>query len=114
MRGDDLFNSFWLAVALLNLPGPVPTVKRSACPCHPCNVAESSNVQFSRLCGLSILFCSRPMLRACLLLSVKSKEHLDRPSFDRVLTAEMMSSGHIQSTAGVMLKASLVVGLIIS
>lgn len=27
MRGDDLFNSLWLAVVLSNLPGPVPTVR---------------------------------------------------------------------------------------
>jgi hypothetical protein len=55
---------------------------------------KGPNVHLSRLCRLSNLFCSYPMLPACLLPSVKSKELLDRASFDRILTAKMMSSGH--------------------
>ena len=85
---------FGLAVASLNLPGPVPIVKRSACPCHPCNVAESSK-RLTRPCirSLHLLFTSHAS--SCRsVASFRSEGCLELPSFDRILTAEMMSSGH--------------------
>ena len=85
---------FGLAVASLNLPGPVPIVKRSACPCHPCNVAESSK-RLTRPCIRSLhpLFTSHAS--SCRsVASFRTEGCLELPSFDRILTAEMMSSGH--------------------